>query len=172
MDSFIGAVFGALGIVLAKDVLGLSVMWGHVVAGWRKRDWFHVWFSGFMFIGVIALTLIMLIFAMGTLNRLTDIILPLWAFFTGAAGAVFAYYVPLFKTTNHGEMIPRGYGVAWMDYGSGRLTCMPVPLHLIVRWCRIGWLWIKYAGMTVPATPREAYHAGYRQAVKDAQDIK
>lgn len=169
MDSFIGVIFGALGIVLAQDVLGLSVMWGHVVKGWRKRDWFEVWFAGAMFIGVIALTLIMCILTLAAWNKLTSIAVPMTAFFTGAAGAVFGYFVPLFKYTSCSEMLPRGYGVAWMDYGSGRLTCMPIPLHLVARWCRIGWIWIKYAGVTVPETPSEAYHAGYRQAVKDAR---
>ena len=78
----------------------------------------------------------------------------------------------LFKTVPHDQHLPRGYGVAWLDYYSGHYTCMPVPLNVITRLCRLAWIQIKYAGCTIPRTTREAYHAGYRQAVKDAQDIK
>ncbi len=44
------------------------------------------------------------------------------------------------------EMIPRGYGVAWVDYAQHRSMCLPIPINVIWRcvagaWCRCkhGW---------------------------------
>lgn len=170
IDSLFALFLGCAGVVFCQEVLMVRKSFTMLLWGWRERDYPVMVLSGGMLLAMMAFGISCIIALLALIHNYTSLTVPLGAFVGGAAGYLFGYAVPLFKYVPHGEMIPRGYGVAWMDYGTGRLTCMPVPLHLIVRWCRICWLWVKYAGITVPDNSREAYHAGYRQAVKDAQD--
>lgn len=50
--------------------------------------------------------------------------------------------MPLRRVIDEGEMLPRGYGVAWEDAttylqgGCFTVVCYPVPLNLLFRWAR------------------------------------
>lgn len=65
-------------------------------------------------------------------------------------------------------VIPAFYGVAWVDYCSGELICMPVPFNVAAKFARDAWLKIKYAGVVIPDTRQDAFDAGYKQAIKDS----
>lgn len=159
---------GASLVMLVKWI-DLREMCSHVAHWYKRKEWV-------LFVPSLCLTLATLgcaaLYVLGASYGLAmlGVAVPLQSLLLGAAAFGIGFYSPpLIKHINHGEMLPRGYGVAWMDYGSGRLTCMPVPINVVVRWCRVAWVWLKYAGMTLPATPSEAYDAGYRKAIEDSQ---
>jgi len=43
------------------------------------------------------------------------------------------------KKLLEGEMIPRGYGIAWVDHRSYHLICLPFPVNHIARRVRAWW---------------------------------
>lgn len=44
------------------------------------------------------------------------------------------------RYTNEGELLPRGYGVAWLDPCFNRAVCYPFPFHRAIGWLR-RWYW-------------------------------
>ena len=44
------------------------------------------------------------------------------------------------RYTNRGELLPRGYGVAWHDPCFDRAVCYPFPFHKPIGWLR-RWYW-------------------------------
>lgn len=170
IDSLFALFLGCIGVVFCQEVLLVRQNFSMLLLGWRQRDWFLISLMSACLVLALVFGVACVAAVLEAINNYTSLTVPLGSVAAGAAGYLFGYAVPLFKYASHGEMLPRGYGIAWVDYANGRLTCMPVPLNVVVRWFRLAWLWIKYAGMTFPATSREAFDAGYRQAVKDAQD--
>lgn len=77
----------------------------------------------------------------------------------------------LFRRVTPGELLPRGYGIAWVHWHRDEAVCMPVPLNVLAGAMHTAWLWLK-APRVVYANPEAAYAAGhadgYRQAIKDA----
>lgn len=49
----------------------------------------------------------------------------------------------LFVDVKQWEVIPRCYGVAWVNVWSGCAVAMPIPLNLIVGPLRTAWKWAK-----------------------------
>lgn len=45
----------------------------------------------------------------------------------------------LFREVHQGEMIPRGWGIAYRSWRRASATAMPIPLNMIVGLLR--WLW-------------------------------
>lgn len=43
------------------------------------------------------------------------------------------------KMIMDGEMIPRGYGLAWVDHASYHMICLPFPINHIAREIRAWW---------------------------------
>ncbi len=73
--------------------------------------------------------------------------------------------IRILKTIQSGDVIPRGYGVAWIDAYTPRAHCLPVPLNLIVRAARAAWLRAKFP-MSGAASIRDAYAQGWRDCAR------
>lgn len=77
----------------------------------------------------------------------------------------------LVRVVTPAEMLPRGFGVAWIRWQDGDAVCMPVPLNLVAGTARRAWFWLK-APRFLYQDPRAAYFLGrrhgYEQAVKDS----
>ena len=46
------------------------------------------------------------------------------------------------KEIIEGSIIPRFYGVAYVEWSRRVFVCYPVPLNLIVHWARELWFWL------------------------------
>jgi hypothetical protein len=60
-----------------------------------------------------------------------------------------------------GEMLPKFYGIAYLDYQRDYAFAYPVPINLIVRFGR--WLWyeiVRYRPMKLDKLLHEAYEKG------------
>lgn len=68
----------------------------------------------------------------------------------------------LVRPVNRGELMPRGYGLAWVAYNAPQAVFMPIPLNVIARALRASWLWFKRGGVAVPSDAAEAFEAGIR----------
>lgn len=66
------------------------------------------------------------------------------------------------RVARQGELLPRGYGVAWVCWNRPEAVCYPIPLNVAAGWAREAWLWFKRGGRDVGNTPAEAYEAGRR----------
>lgn len=47
-----------------------------------------------------------------------------------------------------GEACPFWYGIAYYEFDRDCRVAYPVPLHLLVRWLRVAWTWIRFGGWT------------------------
>ena len=62
-----------------------------------------------------------------------------------------------------GELLPRGYGVAWREPDMDGVVVMPIPLNIITCWVRWAWHWFRH-GLQPSAFDRavvEAYQRGH-----------
>lgn len=62
-----------------------------------------------------------------------------------------------------GEMLPRGYGVAWREWDRDCVVVMPIPVNVFASWVRRAWHWLKH-GVKLSAYDSaviEAYHRGH-----------
>jgi len=48
------------------------------------------------------------------------------------------------KYVRDGEMIPKGYGVAWVDYVCDRAVYYPIGLNMVISFSRDVYFWIKH----------------------------
>lgn len=170
IDSLLALFLGASGAVFAQEMLLVRQSATMLIYGWSERNYFVMALFSAMLLCTVAFGVACMIAVLAAIHKYTSMTVPLGAFAAGVVGVLLWRNVPLFKSVSCAERPPRFYGVAWLDYNTGRCTCMPMPLNVIARLFRMAWLHLKYAGCTIPRTTREAYHAGYRQAVKDAQD--
>ena len=62
------------------------------------------------------------------------------------------------------EQCPQWYGVAYYEFDTGRRIAAPIPLHWIMRYARVAWYWVRFAGRQ--GAIDEAYWRGYRDGVR------
>ena len=67
-----------------------------------------------------------------------------------------------------GSRIPWGYGLSYRPFDRDVAVCYPVPLHLIVRWCRDLWFWIVKVGF--PGTRSQWENEIVRQTERRYQE--
>ena len=66
----------------------------------------------------------------------------------------------LVRVVAQGYLMPRGFGVAWIDWKTGNAVCMPVPLNIAAAVGRRAWAWVKFP-RCVFHDPRQAFLQGY-----------
>lgn len=67
------------------------------------------------------------------------------------------------RRVSMGEMVPRFYGVAWIEYRSHNAICLPVPLNLPAALLRRFWLFLCFSPVRSSFDSQgEAYAAGFR----------
>ena len=74
----------------------------------------------------------------------------------------------LIKKINQGGLLPRFYGVAWVDWYRDQAICLPLGLNLAAACARNVYYSIKNAGRLVRANPRDAYQQGLRDGRAEA----
>jgi hypothetical protein len=79
-------------------------------------------------------------------------------------GGLFLYEVcvQIVKRIRPAEMLPAFYGIAWRDWLRDEAICLPVPLNVLARLARAGWVWLRVGGLDVPLNSRDAYEQGLR----------
>ncbi|MET3390652.1 hypothetical protein ABIC33_001275 [Variovorax sp. 1140] len=65
------------------------------------------------------------------------------------------------KYCGQGEMLPRGYGIAWVDFASDKAVCYPVVLNLVAAFLRAAWCFALVGFRPVRGNPRDAFLQGY-----------
>jgi hypothetical protein len=75
--------------------------------------------------------------------------------------------VPYQKYVREGEIMPRGYGLAWREVNRPVFVCLPIPLNLVARWAREFWfaIWstLAYRGLSARESRElDAWHRGRR----------
>lgn len=65
----------------------------------------------------------------------------------------------LVRDVHHSQLLPRGYGIAWINWRQDKAVCLPIPLNSIVGFIRKLWYWCKYPRMFYNDS-RQAYNAG------------
>jgi hypothetical protein len=70
-----------------------------------------------------------------------------------------AHRMSMWRYAHAGEMLPRGYGIAWVDFYSNRAVCLPVPLHIIASIVRT--VWQKVRTWRAPDLLRAEYDRGH-----------
>lgn len=68
----------------------------------------------------------------------------------------------LIKTVRQNEIIPRFYGVAWIDYYRDQAVCLPLGVNLLAALVRILYFNIRHPRLLVTTDPRAAYQQGFR----------
>lgn len=66
------------------------------------------------------------------------------------------------KRLEQGQILPAWYGVAWIEWDSGRAVCLPVGLNIVAGAARQAWNWVRHGWRPVRLDPREAYAQGVR----------
>lgn len=66
-------------------------------------------------------------------------------------------------------ILPAWYGVAWVKYESRKTVCMPIPINVVAAAIRAGYLWLKWGYRSTYLNPRDAYHQGRIDALKEAK---
>lgn len=61
-----------------------------------------------------------------------------------------------------GQVIPKWYGLAWVEWESNEAVCMPLGLNLLAALTRSALATIRHAGTAVRRNPRDAYAQGLR----------
>ena len=65
-----------------------------------------------------------------------------------------------------GQVLPRGYGVAWRQHYRDCSVCMPVPLNVLAGWTRRLWHWLRFGYVKDSmrdAMVGRAYDRGYER---------
>jgi hypothetical protein len=75
----------------------------------------------------------------------------------------------LVRSVAAANLIPPGYGVAWVRWQSGDAVCMPVPLNIVAAGARRGWYWCRCPRALVN-DPRQAFQQGYEVGRGDHED--
>ena len=68
---------------------------------------------------------------------------------------------------SEGGLMPRCYGVAYLDYMRQEFVCYPIPFNLFVNWGRK--LYYRIAGPSIPEIElkiNDAYHKGVQRGWK------
>lgn len=71
----------------------------------------------------------------------------------------------------NGEIIPRGYGIAWVRWNVDCAVCMPIPLNIICGAVRSAWWWMKAPRFAIQ-NARDEYRQGIDQGIKLAERDK
>lgn len=84
------------------------------------------------------------------------------------------YTITLQKRVDEGYMLPKGYGLAWEDYATGSAICYPIPLNILLSWCRVVFIWALMCRKTRSILRdfrniEAAYDRGYQDALFDVQ---
>ncbi|WP_305821379.1 hypothetical protein [Massilia brevitalea] len=74
----------------------------------------------------------------------------------------------LIKKIAQGEILPRFYGVAWVDWYRDQAVCLPLGFNLLAACARGLFYSIKNAGRLVRVNPRDAYEQGRRDGRAEA----
>lgn len=77
-------------------------------------------------------------------------------------------YELLFRRVQGGYIIPRGYGIAWVNFVRDEAIAMPIPLNFICGAVRWAWYWLK-APRFATRNARDAYRQGVDQGIKLAK---
>ena len=64
-----------------------------------------------------------------------------------------------------GNLIPPGYGVAWVDWRTGDAVVMPIPLNIAAAGVRRAWFWCRHPAALVK-DPRQAFLQGYQAGLR------
>lgn len=67
----------------------------------------------------------------------------------------------IIRCVMQGERIPRGYGVAWVDFERNVLIALPIPLNVVARAVR----WVYFEAM------RAGYPSAYDRRLRDAFEL-
>lgn len=78
--------------------------------------------------------------------------------------------ISMWRDAHNGETLPRGYGIAWVEFYADRAVCLPVPLHIIASFIRTAWQKVRI--WRAPDLLRaeydrgrnDGYEAGYKSA--------
>lgn len=74
----------------------------------------------------------------------------------------------LARTVRRGELLPRGYGVAWARWYADECVALPIPLNVIAGAAYRTWGWFKRGGVSIPDCSGAAYRQGYEDATRHA----
>lgn len=74
----------------------------------------------------------------------------------------------ILKRIPHGEILPKGYGIAYRENFDMLSICLPVPLNILAGLMHNAWIFLKYGWRDMPLDPRAAFHAGYQKGKQDA----
>lgn len=63
----------------------------------------------------------------------------------------------MIKRIKEGQLIPRGYGIAWHDFMSGQYSCLPIGINVVAAFARNMYLWLRYGHLqTIACDSRDA----------------
>lgn len=63
----------------------------------------------------------------------------------------------MIKRIKEGQIIPRGYGMAWHDFMTGQFVCLPLGLNVVAAIARNIYLWLRYGHLqTIACDSRDA----------------
>jgi hypothetical protein len=72
----------------------------------------------------------------------------------------------IFRRRDKGMMLPRGYGIAWVNWEVDEDVCLPVGLNVIAALMRALYFSIRFPKMIAMSAP-DAYAQGLRKCQKD-----
>lgn len=64
------------------------------------------------------------------------------------------------KAIDEGELMPNGYGVAYVDYCRRQAVCYPIGLNAVIGVCRAIYFWLCFDYRKSPFFGAEAYYQG------------
>jgi len=67
----------------------------------------------------------------------------------------------IIRNIYEGEIIPNGYGIAYVEYNSDRAVLYPIPINVVVALIRRFWFWVRGG----------AYEGGYDRGYKEGKRI-
>jgi hypothetical protein len=71
-----------------------------------------------------------------------------------------ALFYNVVRFVKSGDMLPRFYGLAWMEVDRKGAMCAPVPLNVLMAVIYFSWNWAKNGCRQVPLTLHAAYEQG------------
>lgn len=81
----------------------------------------------------------------------------------------FVHRISAFRYASQGEMLPRGYGIAWVEFCTDRAVCLPVPLHIIASFIRTAWQKVRI--WRAPDLLRAEYDRGRQMGYQRGYDV-
>jgi hypothetical protein len=85
--------------------------------------------------------------------------------------------IMLRKDIYEGELIPRGYGMAYLSYSKFIVICYPIPLNWVVAGWRLLYRKLQHAPLEkkvidlVMAEKKKAYQSGYDIGYKHGKEV-